>query len=326
MIRARIIGTGSYLPEKVLTNHDIEKFLDTSDEWIVTRTGIRERRVAADHENTSDLATAAARRALEMANVSAEEIDMIIVGTITGDFPWPATACLVQQKLGVKGSFAFDVSAACSGFVYALATASKYIETGAVKRALVIGAEILTRVVDWQDRNTCLLFGDGAGAVVLEGQESDHGIISSHMHADGSYWELLYQGGFGTRIQASEQGLKDRVNFLKMQGNEVFKVAVRCLSDVALEALEANQLTPSDIKLFVPHQANRRIIEATGKRVGLRDDQVFINVDRYGNTSGATIPIALDEANRAGLLNAGDIVVLDAFGGGFTWGATVVRW
>lgn len=326
MIRARIIGTGSYLPEKVLTNHDIEKFLDTSDEWITTRTGIRERRVAADNEFTSDLAAAAGRRALEMAGVAAADIDLIIVGTITGDFPWPSTACLVQEKLGVKGSTAFDVSAACSGFVYALATASKFIETGSIKRALVIGAETMTRIVDWQDRNTCLLFGDGAGAVVLEGQTGEQGILSSHMHSDGSYWELLYQEGFGTRVPATEQGLKDRVNFLKMQGNEVFKVAVRCLSEVALEALDANGLTPADVKLFVPHQANRRIIEATGKRIGLKDEQVFINVDRYGNTSGATIPIALDEANRAGLLSAGDIVVIDAFGGGFTWGAATIRW
>lgn len=326
MIKARIIGTGSYLPEKILTNQDIEKFLDTSDEWIVTRTGIRERRVAADHENTSDLATEAARRALAMANVSADEIDMIIVGTITGDFPWPATACLVQQKLGVKGSVALDVSAACSGFVCALATASKFIETGSMKRALVIGAEIFTRIVDWQDRNTCVLFGDGAGAVVLEGQEGEHGILSSHLHSDGAYWELLYQGGFSTRVPATEQGLKDRVNYLKMQGNDVFKVAVRCLSDVANEALEANGMTPADVKLFVPHQANRRILEATGKRIGFSDDQVFINVDRYGNTSGATIPIALDEANRAGMLSSGDIVLIDAFGGGFTWGASVIRW
>lgn len=326
MIRARIIGTGSYLPEKVLTNFDLEKFLDTNDEWIVTRTGIRERRIAADGEFTSDLATKAARQALTMAGIGPESIDLIIVGTITGDFPWPATACLVQQQLGIKGGIAFDISAACSGFVYALATASRFIEAGTVKRALVIGAEVLSRVVDWEDRNSCILFGDGAGAVVLEGQSGENGVISTHLHADGSYWELLYQKGFGSRHPASEQGLAERMPFLKMQGNEVFKVAVRSLSDVALEALEANNLTPRDINLFIPHQANRRILEATAKRIGLADEQVLINVDRFGNTSGASIPIALDEANRAGRIKAGDVVVLDAFGGGFTWGAALLRW
>jgi len=326
VIRARIIGTGSYIPERVLTNFDLEKFLDTNDEWIVTRTGIRERRIAADGEFTSDLATKAARQALAMAGIGPESIDLIIVGTITGDFPWPATACLVQQQLGIKGGIAFDVSAACSGFVYALATATSFIEAGSVKRALVIGAEVLSRVVDWEDRNSCILFGDGAGAVVLEAQSGENGVISTHLHADGSYWELLYQKGFGSRHPASSKGLDERMPFLKMQGNEVFKVAVRSLSDVALEALEANNLTPRDINLFIPHQANRRILEATAKRIGLDDEQVLINVDRFGNTSGASIPIALDEANRAGRIKAGDVVVLDAFGGGFTWGAALLRW
>lgn len=326
MSRAKIVGTGSYLPERVMTNFDLEKFLDTSDEWIVTRTGIRERRIAADHESTSDLATRAAQRALDMAGVRAEEIDLIIVGTITGDFPWPATACLVQQKLGIKGGIAFDISAACSGFVYALATATRYIETGAVKKALVIGAEILSRIVDWQDRNSCVLFGDGAGAVVLAAHEGEEGVLSSHLHADGSYWELLYQQGFGSRFPATAAGLDARMPFLKMQGNEVFKVAVRSLSEVALEALAANNLVPSDLALFIPHQANRRILEATSKRIGLEDRQVMVNVDRFGNTSGASIPIALDEANRSGRIQPGDLVMFDAFGGGFTWGAALVRW
>jgi len=326
VIRARIIGTGSYLPEKILTNFDLEKFLDTNDEWIVSRTGIRERRIAADGEFTSDLATKAARQALAMAGIEAESIDLIIVGTITGDFPWPATACLVQQQLGIKGGIAFDISAACSGFVYALATASRFIEAGSVKRALVIGAEVLSRVVDWEDRNSCILFGDGGGAVVLEAQSGENGVISTHLHADGAYWELLYQKGFGSRYPASSKGLDERMPFLKMQGNEVFKVAVRSLSDVAMEALAANNLTPRDINLFIPHQANRRILEATAKRIGLEDGQVLINVDRFGNTSGASIPIALDEANRAGRIKVGDVVVLDAFGGGFTWGAALLRW
>lgn len=326
MIKARIIGTGSYLPEEVLTNKDLEKFVDTNDEWIRTRTGICERRRAAVGENTSDLGAEAGRRALEMAGVSAEEIDYLVVGTITGDFPWPATACLVQDKLGAKNAFAFDISAACSGFVYALDGAVKQIQSGAVKKALVIGAEILTRVVDWEDRNTCVLFGDGAGAVVLEAHEGEAGVISTHLHSDGSYWELLYQPGFGTRISPTEQGIKDRIPFLKMQGNEVFKVAVRSLSDVAEEAMKANGLTVADIDLFIPHQANIRILDATAKRLGLKEEQVYINVQRYGNTSSATIPIALDEANREGRLKEGDLLLFDAFGGGFTWGSALVRW
>lgn len=326
MKRARIIGTGSYVPERVMTNADLEKLVDTSDEWIVARTGIRERHIAAEGEYTSDLATKAAQRALEMAGVAPEELDLIIVGTITGDFPWPATACLVQNRLGAKGAAAFDVSAACSGFVFALDGAVKRIEAGASKKALVIGAEVLSRIIDWQDRNTCVLFGDGAGAVVLEGQEGDHGVLSTHLHSDGSYWELLYQAGFGSRCPASESGIAERLPFLKMQGNEVFKVAVRSLHEVAVEALEANGLTAADLDLFIPHQANRRILEATAKRIGLSEDQVYVNVDRFGNTSGASIPIALDEANRAGRVKAGDMVLFDAFGGGFTWASALLRW
>jgi 3-oxoacyl-[acyl-carrier-protein] synthase-3 len=324
--RARIIGTGSCVPDKVLTNSDLEKFLDTTDEWIVSRTGIRERHIASEGEYTSDLATRAAERALAMAGVRGEEIDLVVVGTITGDFPWPATACLVQKNLGATGAAAFDVSAACSGFVYALDAAVRRIETGVSKKALVIGAEVLSRAVDWEDRNTCILFGDGAGAVVLEGQEGEHGVLSTHLHADGSYWELLYQPGFGSRFPASEAGIKERLPFLKMQGNEVFKVAVRSLSEVAQEALAANGMTTADIDLFIPHQANRRILEATAKRLGLGDKQVYINVDRFGNTSGASIPLALDEANRAGRVKDGDIVLLDAFGGGFTWASALLRW
>lgn len=326
MIKARITGTGSYLPAKVVTNAELEKRVDTTDEWIRTRTGICERHVAADEEVTSDLATHAARAAMEMAGVTAAELDFIVVGTITGDFPWPSTACLVQDKLGAKKAFAYDVSAACSGFVYALDAAVRQIEAGAVKKALVIGAEILTRVVDWEDRNTCVLFGDGAGAVIVEASTGDAGVMSTHLHSDGSYWELLYQPGFGARFPASEQGIKDKLPYLRMQGNEVFKVAVRSLSDVAIEALEANNLKAEDLNLFIPHQANMRILDATAKRIGLRDDQVYINVDRFANTSGATIPIALDEANRAGKIKSGDLLLFDAFGGGFTWGAILLRW
>ncbi|MFA5516735.1 MAG: beta-ketoacyl-ACP synthase III [Desulfuromonadales bacterium] len=326
MKKARIIGTGSYLPAKIVTNADLEKIVDTSDEWIFTRTGIRERRMAAEGEFTSDLASRAAERALQMAGVGAADLDAVIVGTITGDFPWPATACLVQHQLGAKNAFAFDVSAACSGFVYALDAGVRQIQSGAAKRILVIGAEVFTRAVDWQDRNTCVLFGDGAGAVVLEAQEGDHGVLSTHLHTDGSYWDLLYQAGFGSRHPASIEGINARLPYLKMQGNEVFKVAVRSLHEVAVEALEANGFTAADLDLFIPHQANRRILEATAKRLGLTDEQVFMNVHKYGNTSGASIPIALDEANRSGRIKEGDLLLLDAFGGGFTWGSALVRW
>lgn len=326
MIRARITGTGSYAPEKILTNADLEKFIDTSDEWIRTRTGICERHIAADHENTSDLSTKAAQLALEMAGVKAEDLEYIIVGTITGDYPWPATACIVQDNLGAKNAGAFDVSAACSGFLYALSCAVDRIESGRCKKALVIGAEILSRVVDWEDRNTCVLFGDAAGAVVLEAQEGDSGILSTHLRSDGSQLELLYQPGFGTRVLPTEENLKIKANTLKMQGNEVFKVAVRSMTDIAMTALQANKMSVQDINLFIPHQANIRILDATAKRIGLRDDQCYINVDRFGNTSGATIPLALDEANRAGRIKEGDILLLDAFGGGFTWAAALVRW
>lgn len=326
MKRARIIGTGSYLPEKVLTNAELEKMVDTTSDWIFARTGIEERRIAADGEVTSDLATKAAERALSAAGVSPEELDLIVMGTITGDYPWPATACIVQNNLGAKNSYAYDVSAACSGFVYALSCASDFIQSGRGKKVLVIGAEILSRIIDWTDRNTCILFGDGAGAVVLEAQETESGVISSHMHSDGSYLDLLYQPGFGAKNPASQQGLDERTSFLKMQGNEVFKVAVRSLTDVSNEALEANGFSAEDVTLFIPHQANRRILEATAKRLKLTDEQCFINVNKYGNTSGATIPIAMDEAFRAGQIKEGDLLLLAAFGGGFTWGSTLIRW
>lgn len=326
MIRARITGTGSYVPEKVLTNLDIEKFLDTSDEWIRSRTGICERHVVADGDNTSDLATRASQRALEMAGVDAAEIDMIVVGTITGDYPWPATACVVQSNLGAVNAGAFDVSAACSGFLYALSCAVDRIEAGRCKKALVIGAETLTRIIDWEDRNTCVLFGDAAGAVVVEAGEGDRGILSTHLHSDGTQLELLYQPGFGTKHLPSVEALKERNYFLQMQGNEVFKVAVRSLTEVANVAMKANNMTAQDIDLFIPHQANIRILDATAKRLGLKEEQVYINVDRFGNTSAATIPLALDEANRAGRIKEGDVLLLDAFGGGFTWAAVMMRW
>ncbi len=326
MKRARITGTGSCVPEKVMTNFDIEKFIDTSDEWIVTRTGIRERHIISDDQNTSDLATTAAKNAMEMAGVTAEEIDLIVLGTISADYPWPATACIVQENIGAKNATAFDISAACSGFLFALENAVAQIESGRIKKALVIGAEALSRIIDWEDRNTCVLFGDAAGAVVVEAVEGDKGILSTHSHSDGSYLELLYQPGFGTRHMPTEEALKKRNYFLQMQGNDVFKVAVRMLTEVAIEAVEHNGMTMEDVDLFIPHQANIRILEATAKRLKLPSDKVYINVDRFGNTSAATIPLALDEANRAGRLKENDIILLDAFGGGFTWASALLRW
>ena len=325
-MKARVVGTGSYLPEKVLTNYDLEKMVDTSHEWIVARTGIEERRIAAADECTSDMATIAAQRAMDMADVKAEEIDLIVMGTITGDYPWPATACIVQAKLGANNAFAYDLSAACSGFLYALSSANDFLVAGRGKRALVIGAETLSRSVDWTDRNTCVLFGDGAGAVLLEAQEGDSGVLSCHLHSDGNYLELLYQPGFGAKYPASQEGIDARLPFLKMQGNEVFKVAVRSLTDVSNEALAANGFSCADVGQFIPHQANRRILEATTKRLGLSDKQSFINVNKYGNTSGATIPIAIDEAYHQGLLKEGDLLLSAAFGGGFTWGSALIRW
>lgn len=326
MIRAKITGTGSSVPENVLTNFDLERMVDTSDEWIVTRTGIRERHIAGEGEYTSTFATAAALKALDAAGVTADQIDLIVVGTLTPDYPFPATACLVQQNIKAVNAAAFDLSAACSGFVYALATAQKFIQGGTVKKALVIGAEVLSRIVDWTDRNTCLLFGDGSGAVVLEAVEGESGVLSTHMHSDGNYWDLLYQKGCGSRHPASQQNLDDRLIYLSMQGNEVFKHAVRAMGEVSQEALAANGLTTDDVTLFIPHQANQRIVDSVGKRLGIGGDRVYVNLDRFGNTSAASIPIALDEVVRAGRLKEGDIVLLAAFGGGFTWGSAALRW
>ena len=325
-MKARIIGTGSYLPENVMTNYDLEKLVDTSHEWIVTRTGIEERRIVAEDQCTSDMATIAAQRAMKMAGVKADQIDLIVLGTITGDYPWPATACIVQANLGAKNAYAYDVSAACSGFLYALSSANDFIAAGHGKRALVIGAETLSRAVDWTDRNTCVLFGDGAGAVLLEAQDSESGVLSCHLHSDGSYLELLYQPGFGAKHPPSIAGIEAKLPYLKMQGNEVFKVAVRSLTEVSKEALKKNGVSSADVGQFIPHQANLRILEATTKRLKLTDKQCFINVNKYGNTSGATIPIAIDEAYHQGLLKEGDLILSAAFGGGFTWGSTLIRW
>ncbi|MGA2151313.1 MAG: beta-ketoacyl-ACP synthase III [Geobacteraceae bacterium] len=326
MMRARITGTGFAVPERILTNADLEKMVDTSDEWITARTGIKSRYIASGNEYTSTFATRAAERAMAMSGIEPEEIDMLIVATVTPDFPFPSTACLVQNNLKAVRATAFDISAACSGFLYALSLAEKYIMTGSAQKVLVIGAEVLSRIVDWTDRNTCCLFGDGAGAVVVEASAGERGILSTHIHSDGRHWELLYQPGAGNRNPASQKILDEKMAYINMQGNDVFKLAVRAMEDVALEALAANNLTTADIDLFIPHQANRRIIDAIGKRLGLNGEQLFINLERYGNTSSASIPIALDEVHRSGRIKEGDIILLDAFGGGLTWGATLMRW
>ncbi|MHC1698268.1 MAG: beta-ketoacyl-ACP synthase III [Geobacteraceae bacterium] len=326
MAHARITGTGAAVPEKVLTNADLEALVDTTDEWITTRTGIKERRVASAGEFTSTFATAAAEKALAMAGVTADELDLIVVATVTPDFPFPSTACLVQKNLNAKKAAAFDISAACSGFLFAISIVDNFIKSGSVKKALVIGAETLTRVTDWQDRNSCVLFGDGAGAVILEVTSEKAGVLSTHIHSDGTYWELLHQPACGSRNPADQRVIDERLTFIKMQGNEVFKLAVRAMEEAANEALSANGLSVSDIDLFISHQANRRIIDAIGKRLGLSPEQVYINLERYGNTSAASIPIALDEANRAGKLKEGALVLLDSFGGGLTWASALLRW
>ena len=322
-IYARIAGTGSYLPEKVLTNDDLAKMVDTSDEWIAARTGIRERHVAAEGETTSDLGYRAALRALEAAGVAADELDLIVVGTTTPDLIFPSTACLIQHKLGVAGCPAFDVNAACSGFIYALTIADKFIRSGAAKTALVIGAETLTRMLDWNDRGTCVLFGDGAGAVVLKA-DADTGILSTHMHADGSKKELLWNPvGVSAGFRPEEKNAGVRV---MMTGNEVFKHAVKALDSVVDEALESNGLDRSALDWLVPHQANLRIIEATAKRLAMPMDRVIVTVDRHGNTSSGSVPLALDEAVRSGRVQRGQLVLLEAFGGGFTWGSALLRY
>ncbi|TWH03114.1 MULTISPECIES: beta-ketoacyl-ACP synthase III [Pseudoxanthomonas] len=322
-IYSRIAGTGSYLPEKVVTNDDLAKVVDTSDEWIRTRTGIRERRVAAEGQTTSDMAYQAALKAIEAAGIAAEEIDLIVVGTTTPDVIFPSTACLVQQKLGIAGCPAFDVNAACSGFVFALSVADKFIRSGAARTALVIGAETLTRIVDWTDRTTCVLFGDGAGAVVLKA-DSETGILSTHLHADGSKRELLHcPAGVSSGFDAGATNAGVRI---LMAGNEVFKHAVKALDGVVDETLEANGLGRGDLDWLIPHQANLRIIEATAKRLEMPMDRVVVTVDRHGNTSAGSVPLALDEAVRSGRVQRGQLLLLEAFGGGFTWGSALLRY
>ncbi|MFL6593204.1 MAG: beta-ketoacyl-ACP synthase III [Luteimonas sp.] len=322
-IYSRIAGTGSYLPEKVLTNDDLRQFVDTSDEWIAARTGIRERHVAAEGETTGDLAFHAATRALEAAGVSASELDLIVLGTTTPDLIFPSTACLLQHRLGANGCPAFDVNAACSGFIYALTVADKFIRSGSAKTALVVGSETLTRMLDWSDRGTCVLFGDGAGAVVLKA-DGETGILNTHLHADGSKKELLWNP-VGVSVGFKPDELNAGVKVL-MIGNEVFKHAVKALDSVVEETLEANGLDRHDIDWLIPHQANLRIIEATAKRLDMPMERVVVTVDKHGNTSSGSVPLALDVAVRSGKVERGQLLLLEAFGGGFTWGSVLLRY
>ena len=323
MIYSRIEGTGRYLPERILTNKDLEKIVDTTDEWIRTRTGVEQRHVAAEDEKTSDLCLAAAKNAMEAAGVTADEIDLIVVGTTTPDLIFPNVATIVQERLGIHGCPAFSIEAACTGFIYALAVTDKFIRTGATKCALVIGAEVITKLVDWSDRSTCVLFGDGAGAVIVKPSEEE-GIISTHLGADGQYRDLLYYP-VGVSSNLEKAGIVEEARIL-MKGNEVFKVAVKTLGNVATEALEANGIDKSELDWLIPHQANLRIIQATAKRLDLPMDKVIQTVQIHGNTSAASVPLALDVAVRDGRIKRGQLLLLEGFGGGFTWGSILLRY
>ena len=321
-----IIGTGSCLPDRIMTNHELEGIVDTTDLWIRSRTGICERRVSDEKTAASDIATAASLRALENANLKPEEIDLIIVATVTPDMMFPSTACIVQKNIGAINASAFDLEAACSGFLYGLTVAENFIKTGYYKNVLVIGAETLTKIADYSDRNTCVLFGDGAGAAVVSELPEGYGILSSYIGADGRGGNLLLQPAGGSRIPASKESVRNRLHYIRMDGSEVFKFAVKIMCEAAEKALKNCGLRKEDIDYLIPHQANIRIIEASLRRLKISGEKVYINLDKYGNMSSASVAIALDEASRKGLLKDGDIVVLVAFGGGLTWGSAVLKW
>lgn len=326
MLRARIVSTGSYVPENIVTNHDLSQIVDTSDEWITERTGIRERRIVNGGQAASDLGYEAAVLALKRAHLKPKDIDLIIVATVTGDMPFPSTACLLQSKLGAKNAAAFDINAACSGFVYGLHVASGLLKAGMHQRILLVGVEVLSKFTDWRDRATCVLFGDGAGAAVLEATKEKRGVLSSHIYSDGSLSELISLPGGGSRYPCSRETILKKLHFMKMKGNETFKVAVRTLEELVTRTVAEHKLDPSEISLLIPHQANIRIIQATAKRLGMPEEKVFVNIERYGNTSAASIPIALDEALAAGRIKAGEFILLEAFGGGLTWASALLRW
>jgi len=321
-----ITGIGSYVPERILANTDLESMVDTTDEWITTRTGIKQRRIAAEGEHTSTLATHAARKALAQAGLEAAELDLIVVATITPDMPFPATACLVQKELGANKAAAFDLEAACSGFIYALEVGRAFIASGVYQNVLIIGAEKLSSIIDWQDRNTCVLFGDGAGAAVLQRREGARGVLATRLGSDGNKADILAMPGGGCRQPATIDSVNERIHFLKMEGKEVYKNAVNAMTAAAKEVLETSGLTIEHIQCIIPHQANQRIISAIGSRLGAREDQVFVNLEKYGNTSAASVAVALDEALQTGKIKRGDKILIIAFGAGLTWGATVLEW
>jgi len=325
VLRSRITGTGSYAPEHVLTNYDLEKKVDTSDEWITERTGIKERRISKD-ETTSDLCVKASERALQAAGVRPGDLDLIIVATMSGDMPMPSTASLLQKKLGAKRAGAFDLNAACSGFLYGLSVADNFIKSETYRRVLLVGAEVLSKFVDWQDRTTCVLFGDGAGAVVLEQEKGKRGILSTHLYSDGSMWDYICLPGGGSQHPPTLSTVKEKKHFITMKGNETFKVAVRTLEQLVVDTLKQNRVKPSELAMLIPHQANLRIITATAERLGLPMNKVAINIDRYGNTSSASIPMALDEVVREGRIKKDDYILLEAFGAGLTWASALIRW
>jgi len=323
---ALIVGTGRSVPERVMTNADLEKIVDTSDEWITTRTGIKERRIAEEGETLADFAVEAGRQALESSGVAPEDIGLLVLATVTPDMPIPATACTIQHSLGCVNAAAFDMAAGCSGFIYAQSVAKQFLLSGRCEHALVIGAELLSKYIDWKDRSTCVIFADGAGAVVMSAGDPPRGLLASAMHSDGSMTDFIYMPGGGTKHPPSQQMIDERLHYIRMRGNETFKMAVRSLDEVCREVLGHAGLSTTDVDLFVPHQANLRIINAVGHRLGLTDEQCFVNIDRYGNTSAASIPIALDEAVRHGRVQQGSIVLMAAFGAGLTWAGSVARW
>jgi len=321
-----IVGVGSYVPSKILTNHDLEKMVETSDEWITTRTGIKERRIAAETEYTSTMAAKAAERAMKMAGVTGADIDLVIVATITPDMPFPATACLVQEKIGAKRAAAFDLEAACSGFIYGLEIGQQFIMSRTYNTVLVIGAEKLSAIVDWKDRNTCVLFGDGAGAAVLQNRENSHGLLTAVMGADGEKADLLFMPGGGSRCPATKNSVDARMHYLQMDGKQAFKNAVQAMESAANEVMQRCEVDITKIKCVIPHQANQRIIDAVGERLAAKPEQLFVNLNKYGNTSAASVAIALDEAVSSGKIARGDLILLVVFGAGLTWGAALIEW
>lgn len=327
-MKAKILGTGRAVPDRVLTNEDLERMMDTSDEWITTRTGIKRRRIAAPEEALTDLAIPAARQALEMAGVDGSEVDLVICGTVTPDTTFPAAATQIQDRIGARGAAAFDISAACTGFVYGLSIAQQFLENGGSRTALIVGGEVLSKFVDWTDRSTAVLFGDGAGAVVVRAEEDDdgRGVLGTVLHSDGCLGNLIYRPGGGSKHPPSKELDASNLNFIKMRGNETFRVAVRSMAEVSREMLAKAGLAAEDVRWFIPHQANLRIIDAVRERLEVPEERVYVNVQEYGNTSAASIPIALDELNRDGKLASGDVVLFTAFGSGLTWGAGAVRW